>query len=50
MLSESQELDYLFSDKTCMMKGERRHLFDWLIKHKYFLVLAMYIKYVRAEY
>ena len=50
MLSENQELDYLFSEKTCMMKGERRHLFDWLIKHKCFFLLAMYIKYVRVEY
>lgn len=50
VLSKSNELNYLFSDKTCMTKGERRHLFDWLIKHKCFWVLALYLKYVRAEY
>lgn len=50
ILSKNKELKFLFSDKTYMMKGERRHLFDWLIKHKCFFLLAMYIKYVRAEY
>lgn len=50
VLSKNKELKFLFSDKTYMMKGERRHLFDWLIKHKCFFLLAMYIKYVRAEY
>ena len=50
VLSKNKELKFLFLDKTFMVKGERRHLFDWLIKRKCFFLLAIYIKYVRAEY
>lgn len=43
-------LDELFADKIIMPKGERRKLLDFFIKYRLFILLALYIKYIRAEY
>lgn len=44
------DLKYLFEDKKYMPKGERRKLFDILVRYKLITLLAIYVKFIRAEY
>lgn len=43
-------LDVLWNDRKNMNKGERRHIFDFLAKAGATGLLALYVKYFRAEY
>lgn len=43
-------LKYLWDDRKNMNKGERRHMFDFLAKAGATGLLALYVKYFRAEY
>lgn len=43
-------LKYLWDDRKNMNKGERRHIFDFLAKAGATGLLALYVKYFRAEY
>lgn len=49
-ISDNVFLHSLFTDEIFMPKGERRHLFDFLIKHRFFILLSIYIKFFKAEY
>jgi len=40
----------LWRDREYVLKGERRKLFDWLILHRQFLLLAIYIKMIQKVY
>lgn len=44
------DLKYLFEDKKYLPKGERRHLFDILVRYRFITLLAIYVKFVRSEY
>lgn len=44
------DLKYLFEDKKYLPKGERRKLFDILVRYRLITLLSIYIKFVRAEY
>lgn len=44
------DLQYLFKDKKYLPKGERRILFDLLVQYRFITLLAIYIKFIRAEY
>lgn len=44
------ELKYIFEDRKYLPKGERRKLFDFLVQYKLITLLAIYVKFIRAEY